>query len=861
MKKIFVYMLTMLFIASSMFIPVSNAATVPTVTTDDATGVEETNATLRGTLTDDGGETCNTWFEYGLTTGYGNKTTNQTKNTGESFMNQVVRTGSFSYFDVDSSNLIATSSSSSEVEDMLDGNDAPGNDVWYDPSFNGEEYFILDLGGYYCVGGFRGRSYRGSDPTNIDIYVSYTNGNWGSAVISDIATWQDTDSWQTVDSTDKVGRYVKVIVDETELGEGVWFQWGSSGATGNKGFDINVSNCLAQGTLYHYYAVANNSNTTTYGSDQTFLTKPQIPTGLSTNGVNSTKLNVSWTKGDGANNTYVERHTSSSFARGDGTLLYNGTGTYVVDTGLIPDTTYYYQLWSFTNWDALYQWSDDNTSIDNATTNSIPTLTNGAVTPSTGSESSTSYLFNVTYIDLDGDLGADLRVNISLGSTYFNETMTWESGDNITGANYIYSKSFYMVGTYTYYFYGNDSYDGNISSSYTFDVGSNTSFSLNFPIYLNVGENIQADGSIANSTGDPITDIWAYTTIKNSTGIVVSGSDMKYYVVSGRYEYTFSTSSMTPGIYNISVNYSYAGDEIYTNRTFYLSTAGGPGHYATPIYFNFYDTKGIGLLPNLFKIYVSDDTTIDLSERIYSNTYNTYTQNTIYYRIDDYFDNQIYPTSGSYKSHLVTLINEGIDIPITWYDLSIKNLNESIMTFTMENDSAWYNITLFPMDSAHINVLTGNYNITLYFYSAYNGSLLSTVTDTITITGDAFYIATGYNAMVHISWYNTNEALGLPDETLKLYIDGDRQTSTTYWTYINNTVNITIKDYYNLTLYTGTHTLTSQYTFLDFGLTFHSWLFGNKNDKYYMISLLRENGSRWFERGIVPYGEREFILP
>ncbi|GAJ22565.1 unnamed protein product, partial [marine sediment metagenome] len=62
----------------------------------------------------------------------------------------------------------------------------------------------------------------------------------------------------------------------------------------------------------------------------------------------------------------------------------------------------------------------------------------------------------------------------------------------------------------------------------------------------------------------------------------------------------------------------------------------------------------------------------------------------------DFFDNQIYPTSGAYESLEITSIDQFEDVPITWYDLSIKNLNQTIMHFSMENSSRYYNITLFP---------------------------------------------------------------------------------------------------------------------------------------------------------------------
>jgi len=114
---------------------------------------------------------------------------------------------------------------------------------------------------------------------------------------------------------------------------------------------------------------------------------------------------------------------------------------------------------------------------------------------------------------------------------------------------------------------------------------------------------------------------------------------------------------------------------------------------------------------------------------------------------------------------------------------------------------------------------------------------------------------------VHLSFYNTNEGLGLDRETLKIYINGSRLIGNTYVTQINRTINLTVKDYYNLTMYQGNITINTTFTFLDLGLTFHSWLFGNSNEDYYMISIRKAGGSRWWERGIVPYGEREFLIP
>lgn len=325
--------------------------------------------------------------------------------------------------------------------------------------------------------------------------------------------------------------------------------------------------------------------------------------------------------------------------------------------------------------------------------------------------------------------------------------------------------------------------------------------------------------------------------------------------------YTYSRIPNNIGVYGYQFK-AYDGRYWVETTEQYLLVQGLPGHFDAKLFFNFYDNRsGLGLSPNLLKIYLSNDTTINSDDRIFNPEYNTYTGAIFYYKITDYFDNKIYPQSSNYSTVIINSLHKYVDIPIDWFDFAVKNLNESIMHFSMKNGSRYYNRTLFYMDSEHFNVLPGNYQIIKKYYSPINGTLLRTLYDNITIYDDRFYIATGYDALVHISWYNTNEGLGLPSETLKIYMNGVRQTSMEYWTYINRTINLTIKDYYNFTMYTGNFTLVTSYTYLDLGLTFHSWLFGNKNEKYYMISFLKDGATRWYERGIVPYGEREFLLP
>ncbi len=90
-----------------------------------------------------------------------------------------------------------------------------GIECW-SPISNHDHEFILDLGNNYNVKKFKGRSETEFDPTDVDIYISTDNSTWETAVASDISTWQDTSTWVEINSTDKNGRYIKVVVQATE---------------------------------------------------------------------------------------------------------------------------------------------------------------------------------------------------------------------------------------------------------------------------------------------------------------------------------------------------------------------------------------------------------------------------------------------------------------------------------------------------------------------------------------------------------------------------------------------------------------------------------------------------------------------
>lgn len=99
-----------------------------------------------------------------------------------------------------------------------------GTDAWWHAVYELHE-FILDLGQTYTIKKVRGRSNTdGYDPTNINIYVSDSKIDWGATVATNV-DYSDTSTWVETDITDKDGRYIKVVIGETESASH-YLQWG-----------------------------------------------------------------------------------------------------------------------------------------------------------------------------------------------------------------------------------------------------------------------------------------------------------------------------------------------------------------------------------------------------------------------------------------------------------------------------------------------------------------------------------------------------------------------------------------------------------------------------------------------------------
>ncbi|MCP4594991.1 LamG-like jellyroll fold domain-containing protein, partial [Neptuniibacter sp.] len=110
------------------------------------------------------------------------------------------------------------SNGSLELVDALD------DTQYWQHSPNEVHWFILDFGTSLNVKRWRARSNTSMDPTDIDVYVSDIKGTWGTAV-STGTSLSASSTYVTVDSTDKQGRYVYVVINSTEHA----FNWNSFG--------------------------------------------------------------------------------------------------------------------------------------------------------------------------------------------------------------------------------------------------------------------------------------------------------------------------------------------------------------------------------------------------------------------------------------------------------------------------------------------------------------------------------------------------------------------------------------------------------------------------------------------------------
>jgi len=129
---------------------------------------------------------------------------------------------------------------------------------------------------------------------------------------------------------------------------------------GSVGSGQSFSECISGldgGREYCYRAQARNGGGTSSGAELRVVTRPGPPGSLRAVPIGDARVDLSWTKGEGADMTAVLRKEAGYPAdREDGTQVYFGSGAALSDTGLTPGSRYYYRAWSYV--ECGEQWSD-----------------------------------------------------------------------------------------------------------------------------------------------------------------------------------------------------------------------------------------------------------------------------------------------------------------------------------------------------------------------------------------------------------------------------------------------------------------------------------------------------------------------
>ena len=155
---------------------------------------------------------------------------------------------------------------------------------------------------------------------------------------------------------------------DTDSGAPYSSNWTEAGSFGTGTFTGNLTG-LTRGELYYYRAMAHNSAGWAYGGEQTFLTKPDGPTGLTATSHGTDWVYLTWTNGTGSDNTTVQYLAGVAYPGNPaaGTTGYFGPGTSANITGLSDNQTYSFRAWSYASEGGLGQWSDTYSSASDTT--------------------------------------------------------------------------------------------------------------------------------------------------------------------------------------------------------------------------------------------------------------------------------------------------------------------------------------------------------------------------------------------------------------------------------------------------------------------------------------------------------------
>ncbi|RLF51328.1 MAG: hypothetical protein DRN24_05155, partial [Thermoplasmata archaeon] len=278
--------------------------TPPTVTNDGgATNVEETTATLRGEVTDTGGEAPTVTIYYGDNDG------GTSPGNWDHSVNMGAQSSTFSKY--------VTGLTSGDLYYYRCYASNPAGDDWADSS---EKFFTKPE----CPDSI---SVTGSTTTSISFSINKADMGPGATSYT-YARYSTTGYPTTRTSGTFAFNTTSTTVTKTGLNPGTKYYfsawaWGEEGGVGQY----------------------SDTYITTYG-----YTKPGDPSNLDANNPTATTIDLSWTKGSGSGNERtVIRYRTDTYPSSptDGTEAYNGTGSATTVSGLTPGQIYYFRAWTY----------------------------------------------------------------------------------------------------------------------------------------------------------------------------------------------------------------------------------------------------------------------------------------------------------------------------------------------------------------------------------------------------------------------------------------------------------------------------------------------------------------------------------
>jgi hypothetical protein len=278
-------------------------------------------------------------------------------------------------------------------------------------------------------------SYDGSVAKSEKLHIEYTQ----QSIISTLSASSVEETSATMGGN--VTYYGGANITEYGIQYGNVTGYGSwQNVTEVKTSEFSFSNStvgLNQGDKYYFRAFCNDIvYGYTYGSQLTFITKPNEPNTLAIGGGDYQSINVSWVKGTGANTTVVVYKDGGYPANiADGTIGYNGTSTGYTQAGLSTDHTYYFRAWSWASDGGLSVYSDTYDEAFMFRTADIPSIN----TATASSVTTTSARLNANVIS-DGGAPTGVIVRFGYSNVTHPATFTDYATDGIitswSAANY-----------------------------------------------------------------------------------------------------------------------------------------------------------------------------------------------------------------------------------------------------------------------------------------------------------------------------------------------------------------------------------------------------------------------------------------